>query len=165
VTDATVAPAPSFFAARRALFKILVIPAALVAILVSTLLLGATSRPLHTGSVLGLEMAATEQLVLQGIPSADVVVAATISNANGYWGRFLVAPSETRYTSKVDVGYGFAQWTRRTVTLPDHAGTVENYRWVVVADGEFDVGCPSKSAAPRVPLNVIQSFGLTCPAL
>lgn len=162
VAPAGAAPV-GFFAARKTLFQVMAVPAALIAILIPTLLLGSTSHKLHTGSVVALEAAATENLSLDGVNAAHAEVAAAISKTNQYWGRFFIGPSEPQYASSVPSVYGFAHFELRYVTPPDGIGTVKNYSWVVIAQGATDVGCPSGPASERVPLSVIESFGLTCP--
>jgi hypothetical protein len=155
-------PAPSFFAARKTIFKLLAVPATAIVVLASVVLFGSTSHKLHTGSVAALEVAVTEYLRLEGLPAADVTVAASISTVDSYWGEFFVAPSAPRYDPLEPGEYGFAQFEHHQVTLPDRTGTFNEYEWVVVVAGAKSVGCPNVGA-PTVPLAVLAGFRLSCP--
>lgn len=155
--------ATAFFAQRRTILTVLSIPAAVILIVVSTILFGTNSHRLHTGSVAALENAATEYLRLQGVDVAHVEVAGSVSTVDQYWGEFLAQPTTTAEAQRFQSAYGFARFEHSTYTAPGGTQVISTYGWVVVAIGTADVGCAGP-ASTRVPASVLAGFRATCSA-
>lgn len=153
--------AAAFFAQRRTILTVLSIPAAVILIVVSTILFGTNSHRLHTGSVAALENAATEYLRLQGVDVAHVEVAGTVSTVDQYWGEFLAQPTTTAAALHFQSAYGFAHFEHTTYTAPGSSQVIPSYGWVIVAIGTADVGCAGP-ASTRVPPAVLAGFRATC---
>ena len=142
----------SAFERPKTILKLLAIPATVIVVVVSTILLGSTSHANPTGSVAGVVNAATEFVRLSGVNTAHVELAAEISTVNNHWARFEAVPTKAIYASQFAGEYGYTHFARRS-------------GWTVIAAGTTHVGCATESEAATVPLAVIEGFHTSCPSL
>ena len=117
-----------------------------ILLLLGTLLFGASSHASPSGSVDGAVQAATENYRIAGVNVDELSFNAEKSLVDPHWAIFTAVPVVARGPQ---ASYGYELFTQ--------------HRWVVVEDGQANVGCAAAGAAPRVPLSIIESFGRSCP--
>jgi hypothetical protein len=136
---------------RATILRILVVPACVIAVVVSTILLGSTSHARPTGSVAGALAAAEESIRVSGVPSSDVTLHAALSSVDNHWALFAAEPKSPLYSTVFPGEYGYLHFDTR-------AG------WLVAAVGVVHVGCATPSAPGTVPTAVIRGFHDACPS-
>jgi hypothetical protein len=138
---------PKAIAERATILKILAVPATIIVIVLSTVLLGSTSHEKPTGKIAGIKDAVVVTLRFdQEVNPSKVEIAATIDPSHDFWGRFFVQPKHPMAT--FTGASGFAHFV--------------NHQWQVVTFGSSEASCPRDGRTP-VPRVVLGDFLVSCP--